>query len=74
MSGVGKKDQRIKACKWLHKIKSTEKLSNAWYRGFMSHFSEELTRSGTTIKDSKRNTRVTIFFFRICMKIFMRKW
>ncbi len=29
----------------------------------MSHFSEELTRSGTTIKDSKRNTRVTIFFF-----------
>ena len=36
-----------------------EKLSDAWYRGFLNRFSAELTRSGTTVKDTKRNTWVT---------------
>jgi hypothetical protein len=34
-------------------------LSDAWYHGCMSRYSDQLTRSGTTIKDSKRNTWVT---------------
>jgi hypothetical protein len=49
---------KIKDCKALQKLQSTEKHCNAWYRGFMSRFSEQITRSGTTIKDSKRNTWV----------------
>jgi hypothetical protein len=46
--------QKIKECKGLRKLQSTETLSDAWYRGFMPRFSGQLTRSGTTIKDSKR--------------------
>ncbi len=51
--------QKIKDCKKLRKLKSTEKLCEAWYRGFINRFSDELTRTRTTIKDSKRNTWVT---------------
>jgi len=51
--------EKIKDCKELRKLNSIEKLGDTWYQGFMSQFSEQLTRSGTTIKDSKRNTWVT---------------
>jgi hypothetical protein len=50
---------KIQDCKGLLKLKCTDKLSDAWYRGFMSRFSEQSTRSIATIKDSKRNTWVT---------------
>ncbi len=51
--------EKIKECKGLQKLNSTEKLGDAWYRGFVSRYSDRLTRSGTTIKDTKRNTWVT---------------
>ncbi len=51
--------EKIKDCKNLRKLDSVDKLGDAWYRGFMSRYSEKLTRNGTTIKDSKRNTWVT---------------
>jgi len=50
---------KIRGCKELRKLDRPDKLSDAWYRGFMSRYSEELTRNGTSIKDSKRNTWVT---------------
>jgi hypothetical protein len=54
-----KYQEKIKECKVLRKLDSIEKLSDAWYRGFLNHFSEEITRSGTTVKDTKRNMQVT---------------
>jgi len=51
--------EKIKECKVLRKLDSIEKLSDAWYRGFLNRFSAVLTRSGTTVKDTKRNTWVT---------------
>ena len=49
----------VKDCKELRKLKQTETLSEAWYRGFLQRYSDELTRSGIKIKDVKRNTWVT---------------
>jgi len=57
--------EKIKECKGLRKLNSTEKLGDAWYRGFMSRYSDKLTQSGTTIKDTKRNTWVTKENFQI---------
>jgi hypothetical protein len=57
--------EKIKECKGLRKLNYTEKLGDAWYRGFMSRYSDKLTQSGTTIKDTKRNTWVTKENFQI---------
>jgi hypothetical protein len=51
--------KNVRDCKALRKLKQTEKLSDAWYRGFLHRFSDELTRSAIKIKDVKRNTWVT---------------
>jgi hypothetical protein len=51
--------KNVRDCKALRKLKQTEKLSDAWYCGFLHRFSDELTRSAIKIKDVKRNTWVT---------------
>ena len=35
------------------------KLSDAWYHGYLNWLSDQLTRSGTTIKDTKRKKWVS---------------
>lgn len=51
--------EKIKQFKVLQKLGSLETPSDAWYRGFMNCFSDELTRSVTTVKDTKQNTSIT---------------
>ncbi len=50
--------KKVKDCKELCKLQKTGKLSDAWCHEFLSQFSDQLMRSGTTIKDTKRNTWV----------------
>ncbi len=50
---------KIVECKELRRLTKTEKLGDAWYRGFMHRFDDALTRNGSTVKDIKRRTWVT---------------
>jgi hypothetical protein len=49
-------ESKVYQCKLLQKLKHSDKLGNAWYRGFLSHYQDVLTRSGSAIKDIKWRT------------------
>jgi len=57
ISGTELKEEVLN-CKQLRKLKSIEKLGNAWYRGFLSRHEDVLTRNGSEVKDLKRRTWV----------------
>ena len=50
---------RIVKFKEERKLKNTEKLGDAWYRGFLHRYEDVLSRNGSAIKDTKRRTWVT---------------
>ena len=57
ISGTELKEEVLN-CKQLRKLKSIEKLGNAWYQGFLSRHEDVLTRNGSEVKDLKRRTWV----------------
>ncbi len=52
-------ESKISECKNLRKLKKSNKLGAAWYKGFLKRYSDDLSRSGSVIKDLKRRTWVT---------------
>jgi hypothetical protein len=48
--------------KKVRKLNCTEKLGAAWYRGFLNHYEDVLTRNGSAVIGIKRRTWVTSKF------------
>jgi hypothetical protein len=40
-------------------LNQSQKLGSAWYKGFLKRYSDDLSRSGSVIKDIKQRTWVT---------------
>jgi hypothetical protein len=52
-------ESKISDCKNLRKLNQSQKLGSAWYKGFLKRYSDDLSRSGSVIKDIKWRTWVT---------------
>ena len=52
-------ESKISDCKNLRKLNQSQKLGSAWYKGFLKCYSDDLSRSGSVIKDIKQRTWVT---------------